>query len=105
MIPASRGPRFGRDRDPSAGGELEPARGQALERTGPYRRAESLSVGEHVLIRGGIFEGRTGVIEAALPSGKLRVRVETHGSLASARVHPADLERLGIPAEGTEEEG
>ena len=65
----------------------------------------ALEVGEEVLITGGIFEGQTGVIEGTLPSGKLRVRVETRRSPVAARVDPTHLEPLGIPVEGTEETG
>lgn len=87
-------------------GALEPVRGGDLESASRNARGHgALEAGEKVLITGGIFEGQTGVIEGVLPSGKLRVAVETRRSLASARVHPAHLEPLGIVVEGTEEAG
>jgi transcription antitermination factor NusG len=92
------------DSGPTRRGELEPVGGGDLE---PVNRNDgdrgALEVGEEVLITGGIFEGQTGVIEGVLPSGKLRVAVETRRSPAAARVDPAHLERLGILVEGTEE--
>jgi transcription antitermination factor NusG len=92
------------DSGPTRRGELEPVRGGDLE---PANRNDgdrgALEVGEEVLITGGIFEGQTGVIEGVLPSGKLRVAVETRRSPAAARVDPAHLGRLGILVEGTEE--
>ncbi|MHC4711342.1 MAG: KOW motif-containing protein [Planctomycetota bacterium] len=90
------------DSGPTRRGDLEPVRGGDLDSAcrsdGDPR---TLEVGEEVLITGGIFEGQTGVVEGVLPSGKLRVAVETRRSLASARVDPAHLELLGILAEGT----
>ena len=77
-------------------GELDPARREVVDE-------RALEVGEAVLITGGIFEGQKGVIEAVLPSGKLRVAVEARHSIAGARIDPANLERLGILVEGTEE--
>ena len=92
------------DSGPTRSGDLEPIRGGDLE---PASRNDgdrgALEVGEEVLITGGIFEGQTGVIEGVLPSGKLRVAVETRRSQAAARVDPAHLERLGILVEGNEE--
>jgi len=86
-------------------GDLEPVRGVDLDsaRRNDAGDRGALEVGEEVLITGGIFEGQTGVVEGVLPSGKLRVAVETRRSLASARVDPAHLEPLGILVEGTEE--
>ena len=88
-------------------GDLEPVRGGDLDSASPSDAdvRPALEVGEEVLITGGIFEGHTGVVEGVLPSGKLRVAVETRRSLASARVDPAHVERLGILVEGTEETG
>jgi transcription antitermination factor NusG len=92
------------DSGPTRKGELEPVRGDNLE---PVSRNDSargvLEVGEEVLITGGIFEGQTGVVEGVLPSGRLRVTVETRRSPAAARVDPLHLERLGILVEGSEE--
>jgi transcription antitermination factor NusG len=110
------------DSGPTREGDLETTRSSDLESRRhedlePVRRGDldsanrndgdraALEVGEEVLITGGIFEGQTGVVEGVLPSGKLRVAVETRRSLASARVNPAHLERLGILVEGTEETG
>lgn len=102
------------DREPAGRRELEPVRHADpelaqrgdLEPGGSRGGAEAragLQTGEEVLITGGIFRGQRGVIEGALPSGKLRVRVETRRGLASARVDPAHLEPLGIVVEGSEE--
>jgi transcription antitermination factor NusG len=63
----------------------------------------ALAVGEEVLITGGIFEGHSGVVEGVLPSGKLRVAIETRRSPVAARVDPAHLAPLGILVEGAEE--
>jgi len=98
------GPTSAGDLEPRRHGDLEPVRGGDLDsanRNDGDRGA--IEVGEEVLITGGIFEGQTGVVEGVLPSGKLRVAVETRRSLASARVDPAHLEPLGILVEGTEE--
>ena len=88
-------------------GDLEPVRGGDLDsaRRNDAGDRGALEVGEEVLITGGIFEGQTGVVEGVLPSGKLRVAVETRRSLAIARVDPVHLEPLGILVEGTEETG
>lgn len=85
------------DRTSAGGGDLEPA-------TRSQGGCAALEVGVEVLITGGIFEGHTGVIEDHLPSGKVRVAVETRRSQASARVDPAHLEPLGILVEGAIEE-
>lgn len=86
------------------GSDLEPVDRGELDRARPEGVAErALEVGEEVLITGGIFEGQTGLVEGVLPSGKLRVSVETRRSMAGARIDPAHLERLGILVEGTEE--
>lgn len=55
--------------------------------------------GEEVKINGGLFAGRTGVIEDVLPSGKLRIRVRSLRTHASARVDPSLVEPLGIAIE------
>ncbi len=92
------------DLDPTRQGDLEPVRGGDLDSASRDDGGRvALAVGDEVLITGGIFEGQTGVIEGTLPSGKLRVRVETRRSPVAARVDPAHLELLGIPVEGTEE--
>jgi transcription antitermination factor NusG len=92
-VPERRG---GGDLEPVDRGELDRARrGSVVER--------ALEVGEEVLITGGIFEGQSGLVEGVLPSGKLRVAVETRRGRAAARVDPLHLERLGILVEGTEE--
>lgn len=57
-----------------------------------------LGPGSRVEILGGVFAGRLGVVEAVLPSGKLRVRVETFRTWASAKVDPGDVR----PAPGEE---
>ena len=94
------------DLDPTRRGDLEPVRGGDLDSASRNDGGRvDLEVGEEVLITGGIFEGQTGVIEDTLPSGKLRVRVETRRGPVAARVDPAHLEPLGIPVEGTEETG
>ena len=94
------------DLDPTRRGDLEPVRGGDLDSASRDDGGRvALEVGDEVLITGGIFEGQTGVIEGTLPSGKLRVRVETRRSPVAARVDPAHLEPLGIPVEGTEETG
>ena len=94
------------DPDLASRGDLEPVRGGDLDSASRNDGGRvALAVGEEVLITGGIFEGQTGVIEGSLPSGKLRVRVETRRSPVAARVDPAHLEPLGIPVEGTEETG
>lgn len=94
------------DRESTRRGDLEPVRRGDID---PSSRnddgREALEVGEEVLITSGLFEGQTGVIEGVLPSGKLRVAVETRRSRLSARVDPAHLEPLGILVEGTEVEG
>ena len=48
-----------------------------------------LAAGEEIQIIKGVFAGRQGVIEQVLPSGKLRVRVETLRTVANARVEPS----------------
>lgn len=94
------------DLDPTPRSDLEPVRGGDLRSASRDDGGRvALAVGEEVLITGGIFDGQTGVIEGTLPSGKLRVRVETRRSPVAARVDPAHLEPLGIPVEGTEETG
>lgn len=91
--------------EPPGRGDLEPRRGGDLDpATRSHRHRAALEVGEEVLITGGIFEGQTGVIEGVLPSGKLRVAVDTRRGPASARVDPAHLAPLGIPVEGAVEE-
>ncbi len=85
-------------------GDLEPVGQRDLDADARNHAGDrALEIGEEVLITGGIFEGQTGVVEGVLPSGKLRVAVETRRSLASARVDPTHLERLGIRVEGAEE--
>jgi hypothetical protein len=92
------------DSGPERSGELEPVRGGDLDSASRNARdLGALEVGEKVLITGGIFEGQTGIIESMLPSGKLRVAVETRRGPAAARVDPAHLQPLGIVVEGTEE--
>ena len=94
------------DLESTSQGDLEPVRGGDLDSASRNDGGRvALALGEEVLITGGLFEGQTGVIEGTLPSGKLRVRVETRRSPVAARVDPAHLELLGIPVEGTEETG
>ena len=83
-------------------GELEP-----IDRSGPGRDHRP---GDEVLIKGGVFRGKTGVVEDVLPSGKLRILVRSVRTHASARVDPSLVEPLGIqiegePVESEEDEG